>query len=108
MILEGLAEVGQHEGDLASAEGYLRRYVDIMVGLGNLQKATSGLERLSVIQEQQGRFQEAKRSYQEVARLCEGAGLEADPEIEEALSRLDALESRYTPGDSPPRQESNC
>lgn len=102
VILEGLAEVGQHEGDLPSAEGYLRRYVDIMVDLGNLQKATSGLKRLGVIQEQQGRFQEAKRAYQEAVQLCEGAGLEADPEIEEALSRLDALESGYMSGDSLP------
>ncbi len=81
--------MAQHEGDLGTAEGYLRRYVDVLVDLGNLQKALSGLKRLGVIQERQGRFQEAKHSYQEAARLGERSGQEADPEIVEALRRLE-------------------
>jgi hypothetical protein len=56
-----------------------------------------------VVQERQGKSPEAKRSYQEAARLCQESGMEVDPEIEEGLRRLGETESGQTLGNSLPR-----
>ena len=74
LIYSGLAAAAKNLSDLNAAEGYYKKYVEIMRSVGNRRNAADGLRRLSRVQEELGEPAEAEKSRTAASALETGDG----------------------------------
>ena len=96
-ILEGLALAAEAQDDLAGAEKYMVRFISVMRSVGHLRETANGLKRLGGIQEELGKFEEARASYEEAWEICRDLGLVnedggRDPETDSGLGGNEEVE----------------